>query len=160
MATIKQALASSTALTITLASLASSATAGRESTVVDNSSNLYFDAQLTVRIKLTSGTIANDQCVHVYLYASEDGSTYTDNNTGADAAITPASPTNLIYLDKIATPAQSTSYTKTFGGIAQTFGGTLPRKWGVVIRNYSGIALTATAGDHAISYSGVYYTSS
>jgi hypothetical protein len=63
MATQKQALGASAALTITLNSLASSATAARESTVVDNGTNLYMDALVTVIAKLAAGSPANDKAV-------------------------------------------------------------------------------------------------
>jgi len=143
-------------ITVTLASLASSATAGRESTVIDNSSNLYRDAIVTVKVKLQSGTIGNDKAVIVYAYGTVDGgTTYTGNATGSDAAYTMDDPTVLVPIGVIPTPTQSLTYTGTFR-VAHAFGGVLPEKWGLFIRNYSGIALSATGSDHAVKYQGVY----
>jgi hypothetical protein len=150
---IKQVFGTSTGLTITLNSLASSATAGRESTVVDNSSTLYVDALVTVIVDLAAGAPANDQAVYVYAYGSEDGTNYTDNATGTDAAITLRTPTNLRLIGIINTPVDGAVYPQVFT-VAHVFGGVLPRKWGIVVRNYSGQAF-AGSGNSA-SYSGVY----
>lgn len=156
MADIKTAFGTSTAITITLNSLATSATAGRESTAIDNSTNKYLDALVSVILKIAAGTPANDKCAYVYAYASEDGTLYTDNATGTDAAITPESPTCLRLVHVIPMPTASKTYEAIFS-IAQAFGGVLPRKWGIVVRNYCGINLDSSG--NSASYSGVYATS-
>lgn len=143
-------------ITVTLASLASSATAGREATVIDNSSNLYRDALVTVKVKLQAGTIANDKAVIVYAYGTVDGgTTYTGGASGSDAAYTMDDPTVLVPIGILPAPTQSLTYIGTFR-VAQAFGGVLPQKWGLMIRNFSGITFSATAGDHAVVYQGVY----
>ena len=159
MATIKEAFAASGAITITLNALASSATVGREATAIDNSSNLYLDALVYVALNTTTGAApANDKCAYVYAYGSEDGTNYTDNATGSDAAITLLSPTNLKLVNVISMPSTATSVTyKTVFPVAPAFGGVLPRKWGIVVRNYCGITLGAA--NNVASYSGVYATS-
>jgi hypothetical protein len=159
MASIKLAYDSSAALTITLASLASSATAGRESTAIDNTSNLGEDALVFVKVKLQAGTPANDKAIYVYAYGSEDGTNYTDPATGTDAAITLRDPTNLRLIGVINTPdSGALTYKSNPFSVAAAFGGILPRKWGIVIRNYTGIAFDATAGNHSITYTGVFHT--
>ena len=156
MADIKQGFGTSTSITITLNSLASSATAGRESTAIDNGTNKFLDALVYVTVNVGAGTPANDKCAYVYAYGSEDGTNYTDNATGSDAAITLRDPTNLKLVAVIAMPTASATYKVVFS-IAQAFGGILPRKWGIVVRNYSGIALGAS--NNAASYTGIYATS-
>jgi hypothetical protein len=159
MAVINEALATSTAITITLASLASSATAGRESASVDNSSNLYLDALVQVKAKLATGTPANDKAIYIYVAGSEDGTKWVDTVTGADAAITLRDPTNLTLLGVINTPdAGAVTYVSNPMAVAAAFGGTLPRKWSIIIRNYTGLAFDATAGNLAVTYSGVTAT--
>jgi hypothetical protein len=154
---IKQVFGTSTALTITLASLASSATAGRESTAVDNTSNLFLDAHVFVQIALQAGTPANDKAVYVYLAASEDGAEYTDNATGSDAAITLRDPTNLRLLGVINCPdSGGLTYKSHLMSVAAACGGMMPRKWNVVVRNYTGVTFSATAGDHEVRYTGIY----
>lgn len=155
MAERKIKYATSTGITCTLASLANSS--ARESTVVDNGTNLYLDALVTVAVTLGATAPSGDKQVVVYLYASEDGTNYTDNATGSDAAITLRSPTNLVKAMVLHTPTASLAYKGVFS-VAQFFGGVLPRKWGIVVRNNSGSAFSATEGDHVKSYSGVTET--
>jgi hypothetical protein len=157
----KIAYGAATAITISLASLASSATAGRESDAVSNVSNLFADAHVYVKVKTqNSGTIANDQAVYVYAYgfADEVSPQYPDTVTGSDAAITLNSPTQLRLIGKIFTPAINTTYKSDALPLAWAFGGALPQKWGIVIRNYCGTALSATGGDHRAHYQGIYST--
>jgi hypothetical protein len=149
--------ATSAAITITLTSLAHSLTAGRESTVIDNTTNVYMDAILQVKFKLLTGTPGVDQAVYVYVHGSEDGATFTDGNlTGVDAALTLRAPTNMTMLQTI---FAATTGGATFVGqpisVALAFGGMLPRKWGVVIRNATNLAFSATAGDHVVRYTGI-----
>jgi len=151
----------STAITCTLASLASSATAGRGAAAVDNTTNKYDDAMLTVAVKTSASALANDKACYVYLYGSEDGTIYNGSSAeaeGTDAAVTVDSPTNLKGPYVIACPASSVTY-RTVIPIAAAFGGVMPRKWGFVLRNYTGQALSATEGDHTKSYTGIHYES-
>ena len=92
MATTKVAYASSASLTITLNSLGNGS--ARESTAIDNSSNLYLDAH--VRVSISAGSVSGAPLVSVYAYGSEDGSVYPDPVTGSDAAITLENPTVLV----------------------------------------------------------------
>lgn len=149
------------AITCTLASLASSATAGRESTVVSNLTNLWLDALVSVSCRLQAGSPANDTAIYVFAYGTVDFTTpvYPDKVTGADAAITLDDPTQLPLLGSIYAPLSGGLTWK--GGpwsVARLFGGVLPEKWGIVVRNYTGIALTATEGDHKKIYQGAYAT--
>ena len=160
MASIKVAYGTSTPFTITLASLSNSATSARESTAVDNSSDLFVDAMAQLKVTLSSGSPANDKAVYVYGYGSEDGTTYTDNATGTDAAVILRAPTAMRLIGVVPTPdAGSLTYESQPMSVAAAFGGVLPRKWGIVVRNYSGLALSASTSDNAASYTGVYYTS-
>lgn len=161
MADIKEAFGTSTAITITLASLASSTTAGRESTAIDNSSNKYLDALLYVAFKLQTGTPGSENAIYIYGYASEDGTNYTDNATGSDAALTFRSPTNLPLIGVISVPASGTGALTWKGvfSVAKAFGGILPRKWGIVVKNSTNLTGDTTAGNHAATYTGIYYTS-
>lgn len=150
MATTKTLYGTSTAVTITLTSLANGAS--RESTAIVNTTNLFLDAMLYVAVTLAAGTPVDG--IDVYLYASEDGTNYDENVTGTDAAITPRTPTNLVLLGRIQTAtAGALTYKKAFLSIAAAFGGVLPRKWGVVITNQSGLALAATG--NTVSYTGI-----
>lgn len=162
MTTAAISYASSAALTITLASLASSSSAGRESTAIDNSSNLYIDAILGG--KITVGTTpTNNTFVEVWAYGSYDGTTYTASATGTDAALTPTqqAKTYMRLIAILPVTATTSNVTHAFGpvSVASLFGGVLPQKWGVYVQNQSGVNLNSTGGNHEIKYTGVKFTS-
>lgn len=158
MATVQTAYATPTTLTITLTSLASSATAGRESTAVDNGTTLYLDALVQVKTKLAAGTPANDKAIYVYAYGSVDGTTFPDTVTGVNAAITLNDPTQLRLIGVINATTSAQVCLSEPMSVAQAFGGILPETWGIVVRNYSGVALSSTAGDHEVDWVGVTQT--
>lgn len=159
MSDVKIEYQSSQNFTLTLASLASSATGGRESTAVDNTTNKFLDAICQVSCKLQTGTPGNDKAIYIYAYGSVDGTNYTDNATGSDAAITLRDPTNLRLVGTIPVPdSGGLTYESQPFSVAQAFGGILPPKWGIVVRNYTGVALSATESDHFYKYRGVYET--
>jgi len=156
MTTLKENLSSSTAVTITLNSLSASSTAGRQASVIDNSSNLYVDALVTAII--STGTVSSPVSVNVYVSGSEDGTNYDQDSAvmgASDAAYTIDSQTNLKQGAVINTSTSSKIYIKTFS-VAQLFGGVMPRKWTVVVVNNSGGALAASG--NSMSYTGITYT--
>jgi hypothetical protein len=142
MANIKQALNTAGTATITLASLANGS--GRASTAIDNSTGLYLSAD--VRVKVTTGGTSATGYAEVYLIRSEDGTNFDDAFGGSDAAYTPV---NALLLGTIATPATAT-YVKTFD--TAELGLTLPAKWCIGIVNRTGNTLSATAGNHSVTY--------
>lgn len=162
MSLIKNTLGTSTTTVITLAALAAStAGAGRECTVIDNSSNLYLDAMLYIACKVASGTIGMDKSIYVYLYGSEDGANFEEVMvTGTDAAITFNETGNNLRLGGVLSFGTSTTGNMTqkmvIPSVAAVFGGVLPRKWGFVIKNATNIALSSTEGDHVHTYTGLY----
>lgn len=124
--------------------------ASRASTAIDNSVNGAVDALVFVSIKTAASAAGY---VAVYAFGSVDGGTlYSDGVTGSDASFTPTSPTNLVPLGRISCPAASTTY---YGGpwsIAAAFGGSMPKKWGIVIQNLTGQALDTTEANHTKKY--------
>src|SRR5262245_61602598 len=157
MATVKWAYATSTAITCGVASLADSA--ARQSTAVDNTSNLYLDAIVQGKFKLQTGTPSNQKLIYIFVYGSEDGTNYTDNATGTDGAITLRVPTNMKLGDIIQCPdSGALSYISNPFSVASCFGGVMPRKWGVAVANYTGITFDTTAGNHYVTYTGLTQT--
>jgi hypothetical protein len=158
MTTNKQAFGTSTSLTITLNSLTSSSTAGRESTAGDNTTDLFFDVLVSLRLNVAAGTPANDQSIYLYAYGSEDGTNYTDNATGTDAPITLRDPFNVSSPLILRVPILVGGVTfKTHPiGLRQWFGGSLPRKWGIIVRNNCGLSLAASG--NAATYTGIFST--
>lgn len=164
MADIKLAYASSAALTITLASLGSSATwvAGQESTAVDNTSNKYLDYLLGGKITTgTSPTAARE--IRVYVAALVEDSTYPDVLDGTDSAETITSADirdAALKLAAVLATNDTSDRTYWFGpiSVAALFGGVMPKKFVVFITHNTGVALNATGGNHAIYQTGVYET--
>lgn len=146
----------STAITCTINSLAASATVGRQCTVVDNTTNKYDDALLSIII--TTGTVATPVAVWVYLFGSEDGTNFDQDDAvtgGGDNTYTINASSNLRGPVSISAPTSSKVYNKVIP-IAAFFGGVMPRKWGFVIINNTGGAL-AGSGNSA-SYTGITET--
>ena len=140
----------STALTITLNSLATSTTVGRQATVVDNTTNKYDDAWVTAIISTSASAIGSSKTVSVYVSMSEDG-THFDQDDGvmgaSDAGYTINSPTNLKQGCILYCPTSSKVYNMTF----PIFG--LARKWTVVVCNDTNQALLSSG--NSMSYTGV-----
>lgn len=146
----------STAITITLASLGHSTTAGNQSTAVDNSADKFMDALVQLKFKLVAGTPASDQTVYVYAYGSEDGTAFPDGITGTSGAYTFYTIPNLTLLQTIsAAAAGGLTFIGQPVSIALAFNGVMPRKWGIVVKNTTNLAFTATAGDHSLKYTGI-----
>jgi len=152
---------SSTALTITLASLASTVVdppAGRESNEVTQSSDLANDVllhgQITTGTSPTSGKV-----IQIFVYGTGyDGSTRVRpaGATGADANLTPASFWKDVWFPLVQINTDGTSNKAyTFAGISllRAFGGLyLPERWGIFVYHSTAVALNATSGNHFIHY--------
>jgi hypothetical protein len=148
------------AMTCTITSLASSGTAGRASTSVDNSVNLDDDAFIWAQINYPNLAPANDKFIYLYGYGSYDGTNYPELITGTDAAYTIAGAagalTTALRLVGIIPAIQNT--TQNFGPfpLSPCFGGLMPVKWGIVVLNFSGQTLAATNCN--LHYTRVQYT--
>lgn len=155
MADIKQKFGTSNqTITITVASLANNA--ARESTAIDNSTNLFIDAEVFVKVKSAAASTSSTGSVAVYAYGTVDGgTTYTEGATGTDAAITLTSPPNAPLIGVVNVVANATTYRRGPFSVAAAFGGTLPEKWGIILVNLSGATLDSTAGNHSVVYQGV-----
>lgn len=153
----KYGSSSKQAITITLASLATTTgTTGRESTAIDNSTNLFLDALVMVTVRLpNSGTIGGKKMCAVYAYGALEASspTYPDTATGSDAAITLTSPTQLRLIGVISCPAINATYKSAPMSVAAAFGGALPPKWGIVVLNMTNVALDSSG--NAAEYVGI-----
>lgn len=146
MSTIKAAYGTSNqAFTCTITSLTS--TSQRQSTAVDNTSNLFLDALVFVKVKSASASTSATGVVNVYAYATADGgTTYSDSASGTDGSITLTSPPNMKLIGVINVVANSTTYNAGPFSVANAFGGILPDHWGIVIENKTGATLDASIG--------------
>ena len=160
-ADIKEAgLATITAMTVTnLHSLANSATAGWQSTVVDNTSTLFADALVQVVLDFAVTAPANSRAAFLYAYAGLE-TTYTNPASGTEGTITlldiTANAQNLKLVGIIPyTTADEVAESAVFS-VAAAFGGALPPKWGLALMNHSGSALAASG--NTVKWTGLYHT--
>ncbi len=141
MSVQKPLFGTSTSVTTTnLAALASSATAGWQSAAIDNTSDLALGVKIYAAVTLASGSPANDKTVYVYVYESEDGTNYSDNATGSEGTLTRRDPTNFLLIGTIACP---TSGSLTYKQVFTFAPAVMPRKWGLYVNNFTGLAFTA-----------------
>jgi hypothetical protein len=148
---IKPLHASVSALTITLASLASSTSGvGRQSTIVDNSTNRYKRIQLSISTKLgTSPTGPRGVYIHL-IRSNNDGTPILDDAAGAsDAAHTVLNAPLVGVLMTKTSPATGDVLAGNF--IIENPG----PKWGVSINHDTGVNLDSTGGNHVVSFIGI-----
>lgn len=166
MATIKVAYASVTAITCAVATtpLASSSTfiVGRQSTVIDNTSNLYDDVLVSGKITVGTTPTINTQ-IQIYIYGLDNTPNYPDtfDGTDADKSITSAGVRDgMLKLGAIlnvdTTTSNRTYYIAPFS-VAQLFGGVVPPYWGVYVSHNTGVALNSTGSNHALRFNGITY---
>lgn len=162
MATATPVYGTPTAMTITLASLASDINllAGRESTALDQKDTL--DAiDVLVGGKVTTGTSPTaSRQIEIWAYATYDDTEFNDACTGSDANCTLVTKTLLRLLTII--PTNNTSDKAYKWGpfsIAQAFGGVIPVQFGIWIVHNTGVNLNATGGNHELYYTTVKYES-
>jgi len=160
MADIKAKYGNSNGITITLTSLADAAL--RASQAVDNSVNLFLDALVQLIIYNTEGAPTGEKNLLVYAYGSaDDGITYSGAATGADAVyggVAGQMIENCKLLGIIHADADDESFESDVFSVASAFGGVLPKKWGIIVKNQVGVAL-ADSGNSAF-YQGIYAQSS
>ena len=160
-ATINYTAAAS--VTITLTSLADAGF--RESTAIDNSSSKYMDALVGGKIQI--GAPSADGTIAIYAYGSYDGTEYTAGLTGSDGTVTWGTTgstgldgaNNLPLLGVISVDATDDNDDARWGpfSVAQAFGGVLPTKWGIVVKNSTGASLHATGTNNECQFMGIKY---
>lgn len=141
------------AITCTLASLANNG--ARSAAAVDNTSALFLDAFVQVKVKSGASSVSASGLVNVYAYGTVDGGTSYPEGCGTDTGVTLTAPTNLRLVGVINVVANATSYISEPMSVAAAFGGILPDHWGIAIENKTGAALDATEGNHAKLYQGL-----
>jgi len=147
---IKDKLSSSTALTITLASLADSA--GRQSTLVDNGTTRYQELLVYIKCKMGASAPTANSIVEVYLIRGDkDGGTehLSDGAGASDAALAPLNASLIGVMRNKAAPS---------GGDV-LYGEFLVHrpgpKWGIAVINRTGQAFDSTGSNHWVRYIGI-----
>lgn len=154
-----------TAMTITLASLATSAVdVGRQSSAVDQKDTVdAIDCILGGKIMVSTAAVTANTQIEVWLYSSWDDVEYNSGATGTDGAQTATNVKTAMALFGIipvpVTTAATQYYLKT-GSVAQAFGGVIPVSWGVFVTQNTGQNLHSVSSNHEIYYTPVKYESS
>jgi hypothetical protein len=164
MPDIKIAYGSAFDLTITLASLASDTNllAGRESAAIDNTTDKMLDYLISGKITTGTGP-TTARSIQIWAIASFDGTSWPDVFDGTDSAetISLANVKNSSVcrlIDELSTAATSDEdYYFAGVSIARLFG-SVPPKFVLFVTHNTGVALHATAGNHAIRVQPVYRT--
>lgn len=167
MADIKFSYPSSSTLACTLTSLASDTNllAGRQSDVVDNSSNKYLDYLLSGQIRVNaSGTAPTaNRSIQVYVIANASPTVLPEGLGTTDAAFSPGSANirNTICrfaAEMVVDNVLGEVYWFTGVSVAAIFGGVLPTRFAVWVVHNTAQPLSSTAGDHVLYLQPVFQT--
>ena len=144
MSTNKISFGSPTAITCTLAALASGA--ARQSTKLDFTSIRFLDLLLELTVTVPNLALGSNPKVDVYLSRSIDGTKFSGGCSGVDGAYAANLLQNLQHLGTLYTPNQN----QTYDGIFDTVAGPnaalgLPPYLVIVLVNNTGQALTSGA---------------
>ena len=151
MATVKIAYGAKNVLAVTaLQSMASSATVGWKSVLVDNTSALATDYLIYASLTSANTAPANDKAMYIYVSPAykDNGATfrYSDGGTttlptSADATYTIANPNDLRLVGVLNYTTQQMVCQSVFN-LSNAVGQSMPEGFLVVIVNYSGAALS------------------
>lgn len=151
----------STAQTVTI-TFTSSFTDGswRQSTAVDNGTNMYIDAHIGGSIQVGATPTAGGT-FDIYAYGTYDGTNYTAGCSGSDSAYTAdGEEDELMFLTSITVDATANeNYVWGPVSVASAFGGVLPETWGIVVENNTGDTANATGTNNEVQFFGITYTS-
>lgn len=161
MTTATPLYGTTTAMTITLASLATDVNlvAGRQSTVVDNGIDDAIDASIGGKVTTGTSPTASRQ-IEIWLFCSYDDTEYIGGAGASDAAFTPDTKVALKMLQVLPT-VNTSDKAYRWGGfsVANAFGGLMPEKWGGYVVHNTGVNLNSTGGNHEMVYTPVKYES-
>jgi len=142
---IKSKFGTRQTLTIQLVSLASNSAIGRQSTIVDNSSDKYQLIHLWCKIMVGTTPTANTR---MYVYLIKSNGTERSDNAGPSDAAHPIVNARLLGIIRVPVNTSNTSYYGEFK--IQNPG----PQWGITITHDTGVALNSTASNHVISWVG------
>lgn len=156
---VKLALQPVQTMTVTnLHSLANSATAGWQSAVVDNTSNLFLDAFAQCVFDFANTAPANSKCVYIFGSSGIESGVLSNPASGSEGTITLVDVTaNAQALDLLKVqPYTTQDEVSETGAFSVAPSGSLPPFWGLAIINHSGAALNSSG--NTVKYRGLYAT--
>lgn len=170
MSNILQAFGAVSSLTITnLNSLASSTTAGWNSAAIDNTSNLYLDYEVQIKLAAVNTAPGGNKQFLIYAAALLDdtGSDYATTGattggapSGSEGTLTfpdyTANPVNIPLIGQVPYVAQNVAIVSPPFSVAAAYGGHVPPKFVIALINHSG--MTIAAASNFVKVRGVYRT--
>lgn len=145
--------------------LASSATfvAGRESSVIDNTSDKFTEVKVAGQVTVGTTPTINTQIL-IYVFERMDNTpTYPDVMDGTDSDETLTSvgvgagflkgPASILSVDAT---TSNRIYQFSFT-VSPLFSGRIPDFWSLFVTHNTGVALNSTGGNHIFKYQGVTY---
>ena len=165
MATMTPSYGTPTAITLDLTSLASSSdfTAGRESDVISNASDLYVDALVSGSVMVGTSPTTNTT-IGIYVYAQHDDTpTYQDvfDGTGSAETVTSAGilagVTRLLGTLFVDSTTSDRVYWLAPTAVAPLFGGIMPKRWGLFVAHNTAVALKSSSNTGNFKYTGIKY---
>lgn len=159
MTTASPLYGTTSAMTITLTGLATAANldVGRQSSIVDNTSDDAIDALVGGKVTTGSSPTASRQ-IEVWAFGIYDDTEYSGGAGASDAALTPDTKYVMRLLQVIPTVNTSDkAYRWGPHSIAAAFDGVMPEKWGIWITHNTGVNLNSTAANHEIYQTPVKY---
>jgi hypothetical protein len=153
---------SATTITITLASLASSAAdppVGRESDAVDITSVDCIDMWVGGKITVGTTPTANTRIL-IFIAPSHDGTLFAGNAAGTgNAGLTPSAVETMVLAAVIPVKATTSNVTFNWGVSLMSILGSLPPKFVVFFTHNTGVNLNSTGGNHELKYRALNYES-
>jgi hypothetical protein len=155
----------SSALTLGVASLASSSTlvAGRSSAEYDNTTNKDFDAWLASKITAGTSPTANT-VIEGWIIPKKNDTTYHDTFDGTDKAVTVTSRQHLqaygylAFVIEVPATTSNVAY-EASRSVADAVRAWMPAKFQLFITHNMGAAANATSGNHVTDIKGSYSSS-
>lgn len=148
--TVKPLYGSTTAFTITAASLGNGSY--QQSASVDNSSTLMWGAFLFWKIKTGASGVSATGTASLYFYGY-DGTNFSSGASGSNASFTPVLQSNLVLLDTVYVSANAQTPDPRVIDMTAVVGSLMQyQKFGIILLNSTGAALDATAGNFLFNY--------
>lgn len=159
MTTLAQSFGASASLTVNTTAWAQAVTISTNALNVSGVSPVPDDIMLTVSFAVPAGTPADSKAVNVWIAPSEDGTHYPDNDQYSgtnNTQTTLRSPSNFLGPFVVAAGTASITAYGVLPSLRTLCGGILPREFGVILENQSGLTLTSPA----VTYTPVNFTNS
>jgi hypothetical protein len=104
------------------------------------------DASMTLKLTFPNSSPSGQQAVNIWLAPSEDGTHYADNDQYSGTAGQPALQSLSNWFGPfVVSVRQNVAIVGVIPSLKALFGGKLPRKFGIILDNESGVTISTPA---------------